>query len=734
MWAYALLVALPLSAAVLLLVRLVAAPGVPVGVRLHAGLAWAAALGVFLLVPSDLAEALKPPPGTAGAGGSGSTDAVPHAVLAGLWNASYWVCFVAMLVTLPLHQAYQESGEFGVARRALAAARSLSLFYAACALAGAAALGVLLLSHRLTPDAVVGFLVAGSNLLGIVAAVFLLGHGLVEVPRELWRMGHVRGRQRLVLHRLGGAAERVQGARDELSVCQQAVRQAASLYSRRDPLRPCVDRIVEELESWETARADALRGGPGPAPGAAAPGGEGEGEGDDDPLLFEYGDRAELADLRRRVRRAREDYDRFTWTYVREAQRALWIEDVFENKRREGGGPYVSRYGPAPPTRWEGAAWWWFCYGQQVCVRVAALLLGFMSVALALAELTLAPWLPTWFQISLPSWALRSVRHNELATEVVCLLLLAYPCCATYYSLFKLKIGTYYSLVYKHTSAPCMLANALFMCRLAAPLAFNFMCAAAPPNSPPWPSVEDTVFFRLFGAYMLSFDALGPVLGSLSLGFTVIAPALLIPYMLAQAFGLFDRLAVRCGCSRKEMQYEDDWEDAGPALETGKRLLDLEKAALDRGETQTGIGAGLRAAGRVPASPGASSAAGGGGRRKGGGLGGRSDRPPSPRLRTPFLQAVRGPPGSFWGWIRGEDPYMRVEEGAPLRARDVPLDEPAFAASRERLSRAVAGVGGRAAGGGGARGGGSEGAGSAPPRSAGGAAQNSLEEIFRNLK
>jgi hypothetical protein len=242
-------------------------------VRLHAGLAWAAALGVFLLVPSDLAEALKPPPGAAGAGGGqGSTDAVPHAVLAGLWNASYWVCFVAMLVTLPLHQAYQESGEFGVARRALAAARSLSLFYAACALAGAAALGVLLLSHRLTPGAVVGFLVAGSNLLGIVAAVFLLGHGLVEVPRELWRMGHVRGRQRLVLHRLGGAAERVQGARDELSACQQAVRQASSLYSRRDPLRPCVDRIVEELEAWEAARADAPLGGPGPAPGAPAPG------------------------------------------------------------------------------------------------------------------------------------------------------------------------------------------------------------------------------------------------------------------------------------------------------------------------------------------------------------------------------------------------------------------------------------------------------------------------------
>ena len=307
---------------------------------------------------------------------------------------------------------------------------------------------------------------------------------------------------------------------------------------------------------------------------------------------------------------------------MREAQRALWIEDVFENKRREGGGLYVARYGPAPPARWEGAAWWWFCYGQQVCVRAAALLLGFMSVALALAELTLAPWLPTWFQISLPSWALRSVRHNELATEVVCLLLLAYPCCATYYSLFKLKIGTYYSLVYKHTSAPCMLANALFMCRLAAPLAFNFMCAAAPPNSPPWPSVEDTVFFRLFGAYMLSFDALGPVLGSLSLGFTVIAPALLIPYMLAQAFGLFDRLAVRCGCVRAEMQYEDDWEDAGPALETGKRLLDLEKAALDRGETQTGIGAGLRAAGRGPASPRASAGGGGGKKKKRGGPGG----------------------------------------------------------------------------------------------------------------
>ena len=672
MWAYAFLVALPLAGAVFGLVRLTPAPGVPVGVRVHAGLAWAAALGVFLLVPSDLAEALKAPSGAGPA-----TDTVPHAVLAALWNASYWVSFVAMLFTLPLHQAYQESGEFGVPRRALAAARSLSLFYAACGLAGAAALGVLLLSHRLSASGVMGFLVAGSNLLGIVAAVFLLGHGLVEIPRELWRMGHVRGRQRLALHRLGVAAEKVQVARDEIARCQGAVQQAAGLYARRDPLRPCVDRILEELEQWERDRPDVLVHQEADTPRSAG----GEEEEEDDELLFEYGDRADLADLRKRVRRAREDYDRFAWTYVREAQRALRIEDIFENKRREAG-PYVARYGPAPPPRYERPAWWWYCYGQQVAVRAAALVLGFMSVALALAELTLAPWLPAWFQISLPSWALRSVRHNELAAEVVCLLLLAYPCCATYYSLFKLKIGTYYTLVYKHTSAPCMLANALFMCRLAAPLAFNFMCAAAPPNSPPWPSVEDTVFFALFGKYMLTFDALGPVLGSLSLGFTVVAPALLIPYMLAQTFGLFDRLAVRCGI-RKGIQYEDDWEDAGPALETGKRLLDLEKAMLDRGETQTGLGAGLRCAGRVPAG-----SAGGG--RKGAG---RPGSPPSPRLRTPFLQAVRGPPGSFWGWLRGEDPYLIAEEGGPLRARS--LDDSAFADSRARLSRAVASSGRR---------------------------------------
>ena len=163
------------------------APGTKPVVRLNCFLAWAAALSVVLLVPSDLAEAMRTH------AGAGPPEDAPQAVLRGLWMYSYWYCFLAMFFILPLHQAYEDSGEFGVPRRILRALKATSVLYGVLGAAAALALGVLLLTQRVSPGAVKGLVITCSNLFGIVATVFLLGHGLVELPRELWRKGNLAG-------------------------------------------------------------------------------------------------------------------------------------------------------------------------------------------------------------------------------------------------------------------------------------------------------------------------------------------------------------------------------------------------------------------------------------------------------------------------------------------------------------------------------------------------------------
>jgi hypothetical protein len=80
-------------------------------VRLDVGLAWFAALGVLVLVPTDVAAALaRRSPGP----------------LAAWWRAAYWYGFCVQMLVLPLHMEFTRRGEFTVLERLAAAARCVA--------------------------------------------------------------------------------------------------------------------------------------------------------------------------------------------------------------------------------------------------------------------------------------------------------------------------------------------------------------------------------------------------------------------------------------------------------------------------------------------------------------------------------------------------------------------------------------------------------------------------------
>lgn len=42
----------------------------------------------------------------------------------------------------------------------------------------------------------------------MIAGIFLMGYGLVAIPRTLWRLADVRGRHRLTCHKAGIQAQK----------------------------------------------------------------------------------------------------------------------------------------------------------------------------------------------------------------------------------------------------------------------------------------------------------------------------------------------------------------------------------------------------------------------------------------------------------------------------------------------------------------------------------------------
>lgn len=78
----------------------------------------------------------------------------------------------------------------------------------------------------------------------------LLGYGLVEIPRTVWRRSFPESRLQWHYYRVGRAAERLQSASFDLQRLLHVVQATSGPISRRDPLRKHMDLIVGFVEHY----------------------------------------------------------------------------------------------------------------------------------------------------------------------------------------------------------------------------------------------------------------------------------------------------------------------------------------------------------------------------------------------------------------------------------------------------------------------------------------------------
>mmetsp|Transcript_8614 Transcript_8614/g.25881 ORF Transcript_8614/g.25881 Transcript_8614/m.25881 type:complete len:758 (+) Transcript_8614:498-2771(+) len=535
---------------ILYMLRFMPAPDTHWAVKLDVGLAWFAALSTLVLVPTDVATTLEDE---------------PAALLWLWWRIVYWYGFIGQFVWLPIHQEYVDSGHFTWGDRLSSALRNNLVLYAVLGCLGALGICVLLVVGHLTLENIVGICIASSNAFGLIAGIFLMGYGLVAIPRTLWRLADVRGRHRLTCHKAGIQAQKALDAHKQLTVEVATAHKVAGMFGRRDPMRKYMDKI--------TALADDL--GSETAPGAV--------ELPDD-VDLDYFDRHDLGRLRRRLRTAVQRFRRERELYLELVLSYIDVEDVMRNSER-GPGPFQSSTAPRAELLPAWAAtlqWWWRCRLSKWVIRGLAMVTAALSVAVVLAEATISPALPN---LSVFSRGLHALQGSQTWTEIFCCLSLIYPIAAAYYGLYKMGQFSFYLLVPRHTPAYSLLANAALCCRFGPPLAFNFMAAIAMPPSPAhsWRDVTDSVFYREFGAIMMK----APVIG---LEFTRYLPVVIVPYALLQVFGVFNSL-LGAVVKNSRIEFDDDWEEKSNVAATGSRLLRQEAANHAAGQP---LGATIR--------------------------------------------------------------------------------------------------------------------------------------------
>mmetsp|Transcript_22 Transcript_22/g.73 ORF Transcript_22/g.73 Transcript_22/m.73 type:complete len:669 (-) Transcript_22:270-2276(-) len=218
------------------------APEVPAAVAGLIFVCWYLAFSGTLLLPMDLACA------------SGYDDVKEKSSapcsepIREAWLWVYWSTFMLTWVVLPIALEYLRSGEFTHWRRLRYALRVNAISYGVALVLGVV-LVVYLLASGLGFKYLVGYLLAFGNTYGLLIIIFLMGNGLVELPRTFWQYSEPETYLRVLRYRATCVDNDLYDARVGLETVVADARAAA-----RD-----VDRMFRESPSAAASLKNHMR-------------------------------------------------------------------------------------------------------------------------------------------------------------------------------------------------------------------------------------------------------------------------------------------------------------------------------------------------------------------------------------------------------------------------------------------------------------------------------------------
>jgi hypothetical protein len=194
----------------------------------------------LILVPIDLASSAR----ESNHGGKGIW--LPQRAVLVSWRIVYWLTFTLTWVVLPLLGEYMDAGYRDPKNRLIYSLRAngkYQLMVLACAVAG---LVYMIFSYGFDFTAIRALVMALAYVWGLVLAIYLMGHGLVAVPRRMFRKSDISGS----LRRVQGQAPRVhEKLEDAIVALEELEAQVMQLRQRKTgsarEFQDWIDELVE---------------------------------------------------------------------------------------------------------------------------------------------------------------------------------------------------------------------------------------------------------------------------------------------------------------------------------------------------------------------------------------------------------------------------------------------------------------------------------------------------------
>ncbi|KAH8894815.1 hypothetical protein GQ53DRAFT_682366 [Thozetella sp. PMI_491] len=431
------------------------------------------------------------------------------------WRIIYWLTFVLTWFILPILGEYADSGYREAKPKVLDSLRANAQYYGTVFGAGILGFIYVIWYYGRFTESLKSTVMALAYCWGLVLAIYLMGHGLVAIPRRLFRNAGISGRLRRIQSQAPRVFEQMEDADINL---EELEAQVAELSKRKTGSALGFQEWIEELVDMTNL--------PESGPRATLRTTE------DIPRLPTVITEKYMAELTRRLVRARHARARYAneWNQLlRDAVETQAILDSVASKKLDFGG--------ATP----GAGFWdritvftpytryLFHYHFMPSTRV------FFGGLLSAASVCIV-----WSEVVkglLPSLSVirYSVIHHYndgkgqvgFAGQVIGSLWILYMCAAALISITEVKVWRGRALVRRNTAHESAFWYASQVARLSIPISYNFMTFLGDKV------YADTVFYEFLGQ-LINLTPLGK-------WFETLFPMFILLPVCATLFGLYGK-------------------------------------------------------------------------------------------------------------------------------------------------------------------------------------------------
>eukprot|EP01028_Stygiella_incarcerata_P006570 TRINITY_DN267_c4_g1_i1.p1 TRINITY_DN267_c4_g1~~TRINITY_DN267_c4_g1_i1.p1 ORF type:complete len:638 (-),score=136.77 TRINITY_DN267_c4_g1_i1:131-2044(-) len=453
------------------------------------------------------------------------------------WQSVFWLLQLFSWIVLPIHSSYLMAGEFVYVRRLWRAVKENLILYLIIGAVVGALLFYVAIKNSLGHREVIGLCIASSNAFGLLIVITLLGYGLVEWPRSYWHKGNIDRSLQFLHFQAVSTFDNLESAEIRFAEAKAVLREADVMTLSSDPMRPFVDRLLAYKPELmpQSMFASSFTDSSSSVP-------EIDGEA---PWPQDGPRRADLIRLHRTLRRTVVNLlkARHQWEYLQKRAVLQQGEIAKRDARKAAKTGTCCRYS---------------CLKCSL-YRLFAVILACIALVVLWCEVTISVDDPS---IS-PLYVLFDASYHSsslVVAQVVAFLFLAFVSGCAYWTLFRLRVFQFYSVIPHHTDGVSLLFSGLFGCRVVLSVCTNFLHIAHVPSG--------TAFEALFGSMSVI-----PLLGD---DFNRYFPIVVILLVLFTLTNLWSRMLSMCNFRRFDFKPADS---TGEEVEEGRQLL--EQSRLD---------------------------------------------------------------------------------------------------------------------------------------------------------